>query len=385
MADSGVSTAAEPSLAERLEDLERIAKLSDPVLRNLLITQRYCDLSRSLARVLGPANANWSTFATWASKTAGQSIREEEVPPEFVEFLQSEARLSARLEHFYKLLGPLARFAPRLDPFDLARAIIQEVASQIALGNLRVYAELTPLFAEFSHAFSTPAGRSEEALERFLAKLASGPAEKGGQDCLKQAFRHYFQASLLADELARVELILLGNVLIGLHEQTRLQENIAGALDAPFSARVYERFGAAGPKFLHRPLRALLRAGVGFFARELLDDWQRFATRLLMKLAAPNGEDIPLGHDLPPERFDPLLAREKLQNPELIAFLTLYDANLTTTRGSAAVNWTILRDRMRFIGELFRVSQRDPSWFGDPFLTTQRADFEAGRIPNGRL
>lgn len=372
-------------LASLLDDLGRIAKLTDPVLRNLLITQRYCDLSRLLSRVLGPANANWSTFATWASKTAGQSIREEEVPPEFAEFLQNEARLAGRLAHFYDVLGPLARFAPKLDPFDLARAIIQEVASQIAIGNLRVYAELAPLFAEFSHAFSDPAARTPEAFERFLSKLRPGPAENGGQDALKQAFQHYFRAALLEDELERVELILLGNVLIGLHEQTRLQENIAGALDAPFSARVYERFGAAGPRFLHRPLRAALRAGVRFFASELLDDWQRLATRLLMKLAAPNGEDIPLGHDLPPERFDPLLAREKLKNQELIAFLTRYDTNLTTTRGSAAVNWTILRDRMRFIGELFRVSQRDPSWFGEPFLPGQRTDFEAGRIPVGRL
>lgn len=385
MADSGVSPTGGLSLAERLADLDRIAKLGDAILRNLLITQRYYDLSHALTSVLGRSNANWSTFATWASKTAGQSIREEEVPPEFAEFLKREAQLEARLAHFYKALGPLSRFAPRLDPFDLARAIIQEVARQIAEGNLRVYAELAPLFAEFSHAFSDPAGRTEPAFSVFLAKLRSGSAEQGGQDTLVQAFRCYFQASLLENELARVELILFGNVLIGLHEQTRLQENIAGALDAPFSERVYERFGAAGPKFLHRPLRALLRAGVKFFARELLDDWQRLATRLLMKLAAPNGEDIPLGQDLPGERFDPLLAKERLSNPELIAFLTRYDPNLDSTRGSGAVNWTVLSDRMRFIGELFRVSQRDITWFGEPFKAEQRLLFEAGKVPTGKL
>ena len=129
-------------LEDRLAELRRIAKLADPVLRNLLITQRYHDLSHDLSRVLGSDNANWSTFATWASKTAGQSIREEEVPPEFARFLQDEAKLTARLEHFYAKLGPLSRFAPRLTPFELARAIIQEVARQIAEGNLRVYAEL---------------------------------------------------------------------------------------------------------------------------------------------------------------------------------------------------------------------------------------------------
>jgi hypothetical protein len=379
MSDAGV----DPSLAERLEDLLRIARLEAPILRNLLITQRYHDLSRGLASVLGPASANWSTFATWASKTAGQSIREEEVPPELVSFLEREARLEARLAHFYAALGPFARLAPRLDPFDLARAVIGEVARQIAEGNLRVFAELAPLFAEFTALFADPSARTEQAFTNFLAKLTPGPPEQGGQDTLQRAFQAYFAASLVEKESERVELVLLGNVLIGLHEQTRLQENIAGALDAPFSERVYERFGAAGPKLLHRPLRALLRLFVRLFAGRLLDDWQRLATRLLMKLAAPNGDEIPLGRDLPPERFDPLLAT--LTNRDLIAFLGRYDHDLASTRGSAAVNWTILADRMRFIGELFRVSQRDPSWFGQPFTDSQRLEIEAGRVPSGKL
>jgi hypothetical protein len=383
MAESGAPGEIVKTLALLLADLDRIAKLDQPIIRNLLITQRYHDLSRELTKVLGPSDANWSTFATWASKTAGQSIREEEVPAEFTEFLEREAKLGARLERFYAALGPLRRFAPKLDPFDLARAIIQEVAAQIAEGNLRVYAELAPLFAEFSYTFAEPAQRSPEALAAFLRKLVPGPAEKGGQDRLRQAFSAYFSAAVSQGDAARVELILFGNVLIGMHEQTRLQDNIAGALDAPFSARIYERFGAAGPKILHRPLRALIRAGVSLFARELLGDWQRLATRLLMKLAAPNGEDIPLGQDLPAERFDPLLA--KLTNLELIAFLSVFDSDLTSTRGSAAVNWTILSERMKFIGELFRISQRDESWFGPPFETALLLEIEAGRVPRGKL
>lgn len=370
-------------LEERLADLHRIAGLADPVLRNLLITQRYRDLSFDLSRVLGSDNANWSTFATWASKTAGQSIREEEVPPEFTSFLQDEAKLTARLEHFYAKLGPLSRFAPRLSPFELARAIIQEVACQIAEGNLRVYAELGPLFAEFSHSFGHESQLSDQELERFLARLEAGAAAQGGQDDLKRAFRVYYAAATSKSSAEKAQLILFGNVLIGLHEQTRLQANIAGALDAPFSERIYERFGAAGPKFLHPLLRWLLRQGLRFFASELLDDWQRLATRFLMKLSAPNGEEIPLGLDLPPEKFDLLLA--KLTLPELEEFLKHYDPDLDTTKGCGAVNWTNLSDRMRFIGELFRVSQRDVSWFEQPFTDTQRFEIEAGRIPPGKL
>ncbi len=370
-------------LEQRLADLKRIADLPEPVLRNLLITQRYHDLSLELARVLGSDNANWSTFATWASKTAGQSIREEEVPPEFTSFLQKEARLAERLEHFYTKLGPLARLAPKLDPFELARAVIQEVARQIAEGNLRVYAELAPLFAEFSYRFGYPAQPNDDELEQFVSALKAGPAAEGGQDDLKRAFRAYYASRNSTTPSEKAQLILFGNVLIGLHEQTRLQANIAGALDAPFSPRVYQRFGAWGPKLLHPLLRWLLRLGLRVFARELLNDWQRLATRFLMKLSAPNGEEIPLGSDLPPEAFDPLL--NPLTVPELVDFLKQYDSDLNTTKGSGAVNWTILSERMKFIGELFRVSQRDVSWFDQPFTAAQRSDIEAGRVPSGKL
>src|ERR1700734_1685240 len=70
-------------------DLDAIAALQDGAVRNLLITQRSHDLSQGLVETLGPGNVNWSTFATWASKTAGLSIRNEEVPP-FVAELAGE-------------------------------------------------------------------------------------------------------------------------------------------------------------------------------------------------------------------------------------------------------------------------------------------------------
>jgi hypothetical protein len=59
-------------------DIQRIIQIpdSDAALRNLFITQRYHDLSACLCETIGAGgNVNWSTFATWASKTAGQSIR----------------------------------------------------------------------------------------------------------------------------------------------------------------------------------------------------------------------------------------------------------------------------------------------------------------------
>ena len=51
-------------------DVNRITSLSDAVLRNLQITQCYHELTAQILERTG-MNANWCTFATWASKQAG--------------------------------------------------------------------------------------------------------------------------------------------------------------------------------------------------------------------------------------------------------------------------------------------------------------------------
>jgi hypothetical protein len=59
-----------------VSDVERIASQDDPVLRNLRITQCYHELALAMVERTG-RYANWCTFATWASKQAGQTIRKE--------------------------------------------------------------------------------------------------------------------------------------------------------------------------------------------------------------------------------------------------------------------------------------------------------------------
>src|SRR5438552_1558097 len=79
IAASSGPNAPPPGLATSPERIRWIVALdNDAVRRNLLITQCYHDLSAELARVLGGGNANWCTFATWASRTAGGFIREDE-------------------------------------------------------------------------------------------------------------------------------------------------------------------------------------------------------------------------------------------------------------------------------------------------------------------
>ncbi|HXS18998.1 MAG TPA: hypothetical protein VN764_17490 [Polyangiaceae bacterium] len=372
------------TLQERLADLERIAQLADPVLRNLLITQRYHDLSHGLTSVLGSGNANWSTFACWASRTAGISIRMQEIPEEFTAALRVEAAFEKKAKELSGKLGFVGRWLiPQQNPLDLARAVIVEVATQIAEGNLKVYAELAPLFAKFASEFSNPSSRTEERWNAFFDDFKAGSAAEGGQDDLQKAFKAYLKAADTEDEILKAQLILYGNVMIGLHEQTRLQKNIAGGINAMFSDQVYDKFFAQSTWIFRDKVKWLIERVMHLVERQFMKDWQMFATRFMMRLSTPDGHEIPLGEDLPGGEFAPELAT--LTFADLIKLMSTYDKDLKTTKGSRAINWVILDDRMRFIGELFRVKQRHAKWFEQPFREEIRRAFEAGQVPPGSL
>src|SRR5688572_30222722 len=60
-----------------VSEVDAISSIADPVLRNLRITQCYHELSGAIVTRVAPG-ANWCTFATWASRQAGQTIRGED-------------------------------------------------------------------------------------------------------------------------------------------------------------------------------------------------------------------------------------------------------------------------------------------------------------------
>jgi hypothetical protein len=345
-------------------DLDAIAQLPDGAVRNLLITQRYHDLSQALIETLGPGNVNWSTFATWASKTAGLSIRNEEVPP-FVAGLAQD--------HVF-LLHPV-------------RDTLKQVSSSIAEGNKRVYAELAPLFAEFVTLFRDQGG-DEPELATFLGKLDKAPTADGGQQPLIPAFTAYFHAKDTADPTAHARLMLLGNCLIGLHEQTRLEPQIQEAMDAPIDEILRAHKEAEGSFFgrifdaLEKPIDAV--AGT---AKQV---WEAIATRLLMSLSLPGGQTLPLGQDIPKlsakRGFLPAPLRNIVDPADLVALLEQYDrAQGNSDRNTGSVDWCQLDDRMNFIVNLFRSRQQDLELLGQPFSTGQREVIEKRKMPDPSL
>ena len=380
-------------------DVERISALADPVLRNLQITQCYHELAAAMASLTGPG-ANWCAVATWASKQAGQSIRQEDLQravqrrlrasPAADEAAQAMAAAGQEIagDQGRNVAGAVEALWDALNP----AAASQRTAEAVARGNRKVFEEIAWHVARFVDLFAD--GQPDEGR---LAVLIEGlrPGEPPeGQRFLRRAFAHYHQALAEADVQAKAQVLLLANLEIGFHEQTRLQPEIVEAMNAPvYDPRqmrrrlVEELFPNPGAR-----VRYVL-AGLAGRARPLLQARDALAgeamrvarlvvTERLMTLAMPDGQVLQLGRDLPGD-FPALLRAVDL--PELAALLAQVDPTPHSPLGTGAEDWGRLPDRMHFIADLFRVYHLDPRLFDPPFDPGQVADLMAGRLPQGPL
>ncbi len=220
-----------------VDEVAAIAAMGSPVLRNLSITQCYAELSAAMRARTGNA-ADWCTFATWASRQAGSTIRGED-------FLDTLDRILGRRSWVFAPLASVSRWLLRKGLFQpdtrLGRATaeihtpfdaFERASAQVAAGNLKVFAEIGREFARFMAMVPVDAREDSPAFLAFAAGLRPGPPPDG-QDYLREAFAHYQQQRREADAGARAGWILLANLKIGLHEQTRLQPEIVAAVNAP--------------------------------------------------------------------------------------------------------------------------------------------------------
>ncbi len=374
-----------PSLAE----VEAICQHAEPVARNLSITHAYHELSAGLT-AFADGGANWCTFATWASRQAGQTIRRQDLARTIEAGLGGAEEIGVAVTRLSEALRAVGRVADR----SVLVATVRDVASPVraaeraseavARGNAKVFAEVGREFARFVAALR----EGGDAVARAAAALRPGPPPEG-QDLLRAAFAGYGRAIAATDPGARAEQLLLANLRVGLHEQTRLQPEIAQALEAPIAhprevkARMLHRLFPDAPLLIRRleddagPLDDLVHHLVEGARRRV----RGILTEHLMTLDLPGGR-LRLGADVvgtcPPHLLRP-------QDGELCTLLASIDPAPGSTAGSAARDWADLAQRMHFIGELFRTRQEDAALLGAPFDADQIGAIRAGRMPGGRL
>lgn len=382
-----------------VEEVDRIAAVSEPILRNLHITQAYYELSAPLVPRLG-RSANWCTFATWASRQAGQTIRREDLAQALDGLFGTAPETKAALE---VLVRVARRAGARSGAAEIRRWIeialqpsesLARAADAVARGNRKVFAEIGREFARFGAHCQEDQTYRPENIEAFCTGLREGPPPEG-QAYLRQAFAHYYRAFFEPDAKKQSELMLLANLEIGLHEQTRLQPEIAEALDAAVvdpDLLASRLLGAFFP-WQGRPLYVLLRLMRVLGRPTLLDralqrlvtavrkDVRRFLTDHLMVLCFPQGMRLRLGDDLN-AAFAPSL--EKLANADLNALLDRIDPTADSLRDSGTADWANLPDRLHYIADLFRCYQESPLLLEPPFSPIQAEEIKMGRLPSTR-
>jgi hypothetical protein len=355
-------------------------------LRNHRITLAYGDLSHQLARLTAGTDdevrwdANWCTFATWSSRTIGTCIDR-----------QPEHGLIHGL--LKGVPGPLRRFFYGMAEDLLCRGH-GAIYRTLAIGNRLVFLEIATAVSHFLECFDTTHDGSHKPdfatywsdVRSFLTGLrhldpswlATAPPDP---QTLREGMQAYFDAIAETDPKAKAELVLLGNLLLGTYEQTRVE----GYLTATLSFFT--------TSWLHRLMRGPKPGIVASIGRGLAAPvstaYARFATRFFLALELPSpggmtelmvGKPVPSLNGSDRELEFPEVLRH-IANPPLQAVLTCYDLSDRQYTRTRSHNWATFADRMNYITNLFRSRQRDPSLFQPPWTPSQEASLLEGRLP----
>jgi hypothetical protein len=377
-----------------VHDVQRIAAIASPVIRNLEITHCYSRLAAAFA-ARGGGGANWCTYATWASRQAGRTIRGEDLLEQ----------LGLRLGEGRWLLHPVATLWRRLlrrgllqpetrlgrltrelhTPFDA----LERASDCVARGNLKVFEEIGMEFARYLHECLPDAPSESPELRRFVGRLRPGDPP-AGQRYLRQAFVHYDRQRLERDPKARAELAVLSNLEIGLHEQTRLQPEIRDALDAAHRTR--EDLGRRALEALfpssarwwpvaRRPAAAAAGVVGGGAQRASSRLAREVITESFMVLSLP-GRVLALGAHLGDAYPDVL--REPA-DAELTELLARFEPVPPAPDDCGAREWSELDQRMHYIVHLFCAFHLHEELSREPFTREQVASFSRGVVPEGEL
>jgi hypothetical protein len=384
---------SDPKQAPSVQEVRRIAAISNPVIRNLEITHCYSRLGTSFAT--RSEGANWCTYATWASRQAGRTIRGEDLLERLHHKLGEGGWVLHPLATSWRRLLRRGLFQPETrigrltaelhTPFDA----FERASDSVARGNLEVFEEIALEFARYLEDCPAEAPVESPEFQRFVERLRpADPPE--GQRYLRQAFARYVRCRFERDPKTRAELVVLANLEIGLHEQMRLQPQIREALDAAYvthddlERRALEALFPAAARWnsvLQRPVRtavAVITTGAQRSASKLA---REVITESLMVLSFP-GRVLALGRHLADAYPDDL--REPT-NAELTELLARFEPVPPAPDDCGAREWSDFDQRMHYIVHLFRAFHRNGELSDPPFTEDQIACFSRGVVPDGEL
>ena len=376
----------------RSAEVAVIAGIEDPVVRNLWITHAYHEWGVALSRLMGDDDISWCGFGTWASKSAGRTIRGDELPGLLRDVIDQSENLETTTKWVGRFTGFLShlRLTERLELshlFGVADRVADEISGQVARGNLLVFTELGPILAGLVEAFERRPRPTVDDYDTVVQPLIDANLAQGVDGTLvEQALRAWWAAVFDTDPGSRSQHVLEGNIATVLHEQQRLQDAIAGALDAAvtfgFQAVAHDLIRAVA---LSGALHRILDRMLGRLSAEIEEEWRHVVTEELTTLVTPD-ETLRLGRDLPSLGRDVFPASlMTLLEPSPNDLWTAWNRAQPDLRGTAAKDWSLLDQRMNYIVNLFRSRQQHHRLLDPPFTDAQLTVMALGQLPERPL
>jgi hypothetical protein len=375
------------------DDVRQIASIANPIIRNLEITHCYSRLAAAFAARSGEG-ANWCTYATWASRQAGRTIRGEDLIDHFGRKLGESRWLLHPIATLWRRLlrhglfqrdTRIGRLTAALHtPFDAFEC----ASDAVARGNLKVFEEIGLQFARYLHECPSE-GAETTTCQRFLDGLRPGDPPEG-QRYLRQAFVRYQRRRLERDPKVRTELAVLANLEIGFHEQTRLQPEIREALDAPYATkedlgrRALEALFPSAARWwpiVRRPAAAVVGVVAGGVQRSASRLAREVITEAFMVMSLPE-RVLALGTHLADAYPDAL---HEPADADLIELLARFEPVAPALDDCGARDWSDLQQRMHYIVHMFCAFHLSEPLSRPPFTPEQVASFRRGIVPDGEI
>jgi len=322
----------------------------DPSLANQKITQVHYGLSQALHTVTGiDSGANFQTWAVWGSRKAGVTIRQEDLSEAIrnativsaivgfiVGITVSAVTIAFWLTSLPWIVVPASALLGMVSGGLTGRWIAiysrREASRLILEGNRIVLEDIGKQTARFVEMFHDKTAANEKNLALFLAELRPGETKNGGQDLLREAFTHYYIARYSNDLKQKHEANYFANCLAVLHEHIRLEPYIKQSM--PFIIRKCAT-------------KRLMQFDVGQVKLQVSEEVPRLEGKLV------------------PETL------RDLTNLKLSDFLNGDNGWGGDLRTSPARDWTNIRERMRYIVQLFRVMHLEHAVFSEPDFQAQ--------------
>ena len=366
-------------------------------------------------RNVAVSNANWFTFATWATVTVNRDLTLRRTPAGVDRLLPGRLR---------KTLTPML--------FNLRASDGQRVSRALSWGQRLVFVSTTLMFLSRLHPdlFRVPRSiRSEDGRREWTFDRVMQLGRWGNLDYLDperhltvvwQAFDHYKQAAGFAARIRalrrrdpgsksfqllyslRSRSILFANLMISAVEQDILHQAVGETINQVperFTSAFTDSAGRWGERLAGVP-RQLTALEAPFqtvsMTKSVTEAWARFMTSQILVVMLPN-ETLRLGKDVPPRSaiaplFPPDLndldslpkggsADEVRLNQSVCDLVASFDRSLGDCRGSAARDWRRYDDRLNWIVNMMRSRQQDPSLWWSPYSVEDQKRILNGELP----